>query len=49
VTVEAGVPGVAHVDHGPAVGRRFETGETQDALREMSLTEPNGKAVEDAP
>jgi alkaline phosphatase D len=38
LTVEAGVPGVAQVDDAPAVGRRFESGETEDALREMSLT-----------
>ena len=39
LTVEAGVPGIAQVDHGSAVGRRFESGETGDALREMRLTE----------
>jgi alkaline phosphatase D len=39
LTVEAGVPGIAQIDNYPAVGQRFESGETRDALREMSLTE----------
>jgi alkaline phosphatase D len=37
VTVEAGVPGIAQVDDGAVQGRRFESGETRDALRAMSL------------